>query len=242
MRFLPLAALLLAATPASAAFDEAERQEIRDEIRAYLLENPDILTEMVRLLEAEQAGAQAAADEELIVQHHDAIFEDGFSHVGGNPEGDVTMVEFLDYQCGFCRRAHPEVQTLLESDGDIRFITKEFPILGPGSELASRAAIATLITEGPEAYRKLSDALITREGEITGTSLEAVFETTGIDAEAVRAEMDSDEVTRRIAQTHALARELRIQGTPTFVIGDRMVRGYLPLEEMEAAVEAAREG
>lgn len=242
MRFLPLAALLFAATPAAAEFDEAERQAIRDEVRAYLLENPGILSEMVRLLEAEQAGAQAVADEELIARHHDAIFDDGFSHVGGNPEGDVTVVEFLDYQCGFCRRAHPEVQTLLEQDGNIRFITKEFPILGPGSELASRAAVATLITEGPEAYRELRDALMTREGEITETSLDAILEETGIDAETVRAEMNSDEVTRRIAETHMLARELGIQGTPTFVIGDRMVRGYLPLEEMENVVEAARAG
>lgn len=242
MRFLPLAALLLAATPAVAAFDEAERQAIRDEIRAYLLENPAILTEMIGLLEAEQAGAQAEADEELIARHHEAIFDDGFSHVGGNPEGDVTMVEFLDYQCGFCRRAHPEVQALLEQDGNIRLVTKEFPILGPGSELASRAAIATLIAEGPEAYRELGDALMTREGEITEAGLDALFEETGIDAETVRAEMDSDEVTRRIAEAHVLARALGIQGTPTFVIGDRMVRGYLPLEEMENVVEAAREG
>lgn len=242
MRFLPLAALLLAATPAAAEFDAAERQAIRDEVRAYLLENPGILSEMVRLLEAEQAGAQAMADEQLVASHHDAIFDDGFSHVGGNPDGDVTVVEFLDYQCGFCRRAHPEVQELLERDGNIRLITKEFPILGPGSELASRAAIATLIAEGPEAYRELGNALMTREGQITDASLDAILEEAGIDAEAVRAEMDSEEVSRRIAETHILARALGIEGTPTFVIGDRMVRGYLPLEEMENVVEQAREG
>ena len=111
--------------------------------------------------------------------HADAIFDDGFSFVGGNPEGGVTVVEFLDYQCGFCRRAHPDVAELIASDGDIRWIVKELPILGPGSELAARAAVATLIAEGPERYAALNDRLMRLEGQVDDASLDGALTETG---------------------------------------------------------------
>jgi protein-disulfide isomerase len=235
------AAVALAAPPAAAAFDDDERAAIREEVRSYLLENPEILREMIGLLEAQDAGAQAEADRAAIAAHAGRLFDDGFSFVGGNPEGDVTVVEFIDYQCGFCRRAHPEVEALVEGDGDLRIVTKELPILGPGSELASRAAVATLIAEGPDAYARLNGALLTLDGPVTDASLDAALRKTGLDPEAIRAGMDDDEVTRRLAETRALAQSLGISGTPTFVIGDRLLRGYLPLAEMEALVEAARQ-
>jgi protein-disulfide isomerase len=228
------------AAPPAAAFDEGERAAIREEIRAYLLENPEILREMIGLLEAQEAGAQADADRAAIAANDERIFDDGFSFVGGNPEGDTTLVEFIDYQCGFCRRAHPEVQALVDGDGDLRLVTKELPILGPGSELAARAAVATLIAEGSEAYARLNNALLSLEGPVTDASLDAALRDAGLEAAAIRAGMEDDEVTRRLAETRALAQSLGISGTPTFVIGDRLVRGYLPLAEMEALVEAAR--
>jgi protein-disulfide isomerase len=232
-------AMCLAAPPA-AAFDEGERAAIREEIRAYLLENPEILREMIGLLEAQEAGAQADADRAAITANDERIFDDGFSFVGGNPEGDTTLVEFIDYQCGFCRRAHPEVQALVDGDGDLRLVTKELPILGPGSELAARAAVATLIAEGSEAYARLNNALLSLEGPVTDASLDAALRDAGLEAAAIRAGMEDDEVTRRLAETRALAQSLGISGTPTFVIGDRLVRGYLPLADMEALIEAAR--
>jgi protein-disulfide isomerase len=233
-------ALGLAAPPAAAGLDEDERAAIREEIRAYLLENPEILRAMIGLLEAQEAGAQAEADRAAIAANEERIFDDGFSFVGGNPEGETTLVEFIDYQCGFCRRAHPEVQALVEGDGDLRLVTKELPILGPGSELGARAAVATLIAEGPEAYARLNGALLALEGPVTDASLDAALRDAGLDPAAIRAGMEDDEVTRRLAETRALAQSLGISGTPTFVIGDRLVRGYLPLAEMEALVEAAR--
>ena len=139
-----------AAGAQSSPFTDAEREALHAEIRSYLLANPEVLIEMIQLARAEAAG-EAAADRpaSCVAANRDAIFDDGFSWVGGNPEGSVTLVEFLDYQCGYCRKAQPEVTELLAADGDIRLIVKEMPILGPGSELAARAAIATLIAEGP---------------------------------------------------------------------------------------------
>jgi protein-disulfide isomerase len=228
------------APPAAAALPD--REALHGEIRGYLLENPEILREMVALLEEREGADRAAGDAALVADNAAALFDDGFSHVSGNPEGSLTLVEFIDYQCGFCRRAHPEVQALLDSDGDIRRITKEMPILGPGSELAARAAIATLIAEGGEAYARLGDALMTTEGAINDIALDVAMMEADLDPDAIRAAMNDEEVTRRLAETRALAQAMGISGTPTFVFEDRLVRGYLPLAEMEALVAELRAG
>lgn len=239
MRSLLAALALLAALPAAAQapMSEAERAALHAEIRGYLLEHPEILTEMIAILEARQQTVQAEQDQELVGQHAAAIFDDGFSYVGGNPEGSFTVVEFLDYQCGFCRRAHPEVMELIATDGDIRWIVKELPILGPGSELAARAAIATLIAEGPERYAALNDRLMRLQGQIDDATLDRTLVEAGLDPAAIRAAMQDAEVTRRIDETHALARALGISGTPSFVFENRMVRGYAPLAQMRALVD-----
>lgn len=227
-------------TGATAGAAGLDREALHGEIRDYLLENPGILREMVALLEEREGAERAADDAELVAAHAEALFDDGFSHVSGNPEGSLTLVEFIDYQCGFCRRAHPEVQALIEGDGDIRRITKEMPILGPGSELAARAAIATLIAEGGEAYARLGDALMTTEGAINDIALDVALMEADLDPDAIRAGMDDEEVTRRLAETRALAQSMGITGTPTFVFEDRLVRGYLPLEDMQDLVARLR--
>lgn len=232
----PIAAQSVAETGLSAA----DRAAVHEEIRSYLLENPEILTEMLAILEVKNQEAAAETDETLIAAHAMAIFNDGFSYEGGNPEGDLTLVEFVDYQCGYCRRAHPDTRALVEEDGNIRLIVKEMPILGPGSELAARAAIATLISEGPEAYIDLNDRLMRIEGQVTDPVLDATLAEAGLDPEGVRAGMDDAEVTRRIAETRGLAQALEIAGTPTFVVQGRMVRGYVPLAQMQALVDGVR--
>lgn len=174
----PLAALGLCAALAApaAAFDitamsEAERSEFRAEIRAYLMDNPEVLMEAIGVLESRQAEAQAAADGDLVAAHAAAIFDDGFSWSGGNPEGDLVMVEFLDYRCGYCRKAHDEVAALIESDGNIKLIVKEFPILGDDSLMSSRFAIATRMVAGEDAYKQVHDALISLRGGVSEASL-----------------------------------------------------------------------
>lgn len=234
--------LLTAALPGSgwAEMTAGEREEFRAEVRAYLLENPEVLNEMVALIEARQREAEAAGDVGRLAASSQAVFDDGFSFVGGNPEGDVTVVAFLDYQCGYCRRAHPDVAELVASDGGVRLIVKEFPILGPASEQAARAAISTLISAGPEAYAALNDRLLRLEGQLTDARIDATLAEVGVDPAAVRAGMDDPEVTRRIEATRALAQTLEIQGTPSFVFEDRMLRGYAPLAAMQALLAEVR--
>ncbi|MGR3497226.1 DsbA family protein [Citreimonas sp.] len=238
-------ALLSGGASAQDAFDPAtmtdsQREAFGEAVRDYLLNNPQVIMEAVSVLEERESDAQAQADEALVSNNADAIFDDGFSWVGGNPDGDITVVEFMDYRCGYCRRASPEVAQLIESDGDIRLIVKEFPILGEASMISSRFAIATQIVAGDDAYKAVHDSLMALEGDPTDAVLVRLSEALGLDAEAIMAEMDSDEVTRRIAETRALAQQLQINGTPTFVFGDQLVRGYAPLDAMQQIVEQER--
>ncbi|SFM41841.1 DsbA family protein [Shimia aestuarii] len=237
-------ALGLAASPALAfdidSMSKDERAAFRAEIRAYLLDNPEVIMEAVELLEKRNAAAEAAHDLALVQVNADAIFNDGFSWVGGNPEGDVTLVEFIDYRCGYCRKAFDEVEQLIETDGNIRMIVKEFPILGEASVLSSRYAIAVKNTLGDDEYKLAHNALITFKGDINAGSLTRISESLGFEAAPLLAAMDSAEVTEEIRQTRALAQKLQISGTPTFVLQDQLLRGYLPLDNMLALVDEKR--
>ncbi|WP_339639231.1 DsbA family protein [uncultured Sulfitobacter sp.] len=238
-----VSALALAA-PAGAMdlteLTDAERAQFRAEVRAYLMENPEVILQAVDQMQNRQAEAQMQADFDLVTANADEIFDDGYSWVGGNPEGDITLVEFLDYRCGYCKRAHGEVAKLLETDGNIKLIVKEFPILGDQSMLASRFAVATKQVAGGDAYKQLNDALMAFNGEVSLPALRRLGESFDLDVPAIEAKMDSDEVIQEITQTRALAQKLQITGTPTFVMQDEMLRGYLPYDQMMALVDEKR--
>ncbi|MEI4194907.1 DsbA family protein [Roseovarius sp. E0-M6] len=224
-----------------AQMSDAERTAFQSEIRAYLLENPEIIMEAVALLEQRQQQEQAAADSGLVSANAEAIFNDDHSWVGGNPEGDVTVVEFLDYKCGYCKRAFPEVSELIASDDNIRFVIKEFPILGDESILASRFAIATLQVAGDDAYKTIHDALMAYNGDYSEVAFQRLANTFGLDGAAIMEHMSSDEVSDAINANYALARQMDISGTPSFVMGDEMVRGYVPIDAMRAIVADQRQ-
>lgn len=243
-RFLAPVFAAALALPAAAMdlteLTDAERAQFRAEVRAYLMDNPEVIMEAVALLQNREAEAQEQADVTLVADNADAIFNDGFSWVGGNLEGDITLVEFLDYRCGYCKRAHGEVANLLKSDGNIRLIVKEFPILGEQSVVASRFAIATRKVAGDDSYKVMNDALMAFNGDITLPALRRLGVTFDLDVDAIEAMMDSDAVTQEIAETRALAQRLNISGTPTFVMKDELLRGYLPFDQMMALVNEKR--
>lgn len=231
--------------PASAlelqSMTEEERTLFRSEVRSFLMENPEVIMEAVQALEQRQADAQAQADLSLVSDNGQAIFEDGFSFVGGNPDGDITIVEFMDYRCGYCKKAYNEVEKLLATDGNIRFIVKELPILGEQSLLASRFVIAAKHVDGAQAYKDLHDALMEYNGDITLPALRRLSSTFDLDADAIEARMNDAEVTDEIAQTRELAQHLRITGTPTFVMHDEMLRGYLPYDQLRNILAEKRD-
>ena len=220
---------------------DAERAIFGAEVRAYLLENPEVIIEAVNLLEQRQAEAESMQDEELVAANLEELHNDGFSWVGGNPDGDITLVEFMDYRCGYCRRAATDVAQLLAEDGNIKLIIKEFPILGEASVLSSRFAIATRLVAGADAYKQVHDGLIEFTGEPNDVVLRRLAEGLGLDADAIMATMDAAEVNQELAQNRALAQRLKISGTPTFVLQDELLRGYLPADQMSIIVAEKRD-
>lgn len=239
------AALALGSLPAQAfdlgAMTAEERAAFGAEVRAYLMEHPEVILEAVNLLEQQQAADEANRDVAMVAANLEELHNDGYSWVGGNPEGDITLVEFMDYRCGYCRKAAPEVAKLLQADGNIRLIVKEFPILGEASVFASRFAVATKQVAGDEAYEQVHDALIEISSELNEVTLRRLTEGLSLDADAILAAMDSDAVTDELRRTRALAQNLAISGTPTFVLGNQLLRGYLPADQMKILVDEQRE-
>lgn len=220
----------------------AEKDAFRGEVRQYLLDNPEVILEAMDLLQARKAAAEQQADVDMVQANAAAIFKDAASWVGGNPQGSVTIVEFLDYRCTYCRKAYAEMEDLVKNDGDIRFVVKEFPILGDDSLISAKFAIAMRMVHGDDAYKAAHDALIALRGSPDAATLGRLAADLGYDAAEVMAKMESAEVSAVIQANRDLAGALNITGTPTFVIDATMLRGYLPEEDMQKIVDQARAG
>jgi protein-disulfide isomerase len=236
-------ATLAAATPAVAqdALTPAQKSAVDAQIRAYILENPEVLLEALAILEARREAAQAEQDSDLIASNAEALFADGFSQSFGPADADVVIVEFTDYRCGYCKAAHPLTRALVEKDGRIRLVVKEFPILGPESLFAGRAALAAA-TIDPAAYRRLNDAMMLHKGKLDAATVMRLAEEAGLDRARLEAAMAAPEIEAKLGRTQALAEALGVTGTPAFVIGDQVVRGFVQAERLAELVAAARKG
>ena len=245
---LPLATLLttacLLASPGFSGgvgeMTPAERDIFRQEVKAFLIENPDVIAEALDVLQSRQQQAEFDRDQQLLVDNAAFLFNDANSWVGGNPDGDITVVEFLDYRCGYCRKAKEAVEELVASDGNIRFVLKEFPILGEESVTSSRFAIAVLQLHGSDAYKAAHDALMTLRGAPDPETLTRLADDIGFDPAPILARMDADEVTSVLAANRALADVMSLTGTPAFAINKTLLRGYVPLDGLQAIVADER--
>lgn len=239
-----IAALLLTATPALSfdigAMTEQDKAAFGEAVREYLMANPEVLIESINVLEERRAASEVQNDVALVAANRDAIFKDGHSWIGGNPEGDVTMVEFIDYRCGYCRKFNEQVHDIVEKDGNIRLILKEFPILGPESEMASRFAVAVKQLAGDEAYVRAHDALMAMRGAPSHETLGKIATDIDVSPEEVLNTMNTESVTAVLRDNRQLAERMAIMGTPTFIIGDTLLRG-MPADGLEATISAARD-
>ncbi|MCU0903072.1 MAG: DsbA family protein [Tabrizicola sp.] len=222
------------------AMTEAERTAFREEVRAYLLDNPEVLIEAMDVLQAREEEAARIRDVQMVATHNDVIFNNPHDWVGGNPNGDITLVEFMDYRCGYCRQAYAEVEELIKTDGNIRFVVKEFPILGEASLMSAQFAIAVRQLHGDEAYASVHDTLMTLRGEPNAETLSRLASDLGLDPEPILDRMSKPEVMQVIQDNHRLAEEMEITGTPAFVLKDMVMRGYAPVEVMREFVAEAR--
>jgi protein-disulfide isomerase len=221
----------------AAEFNEGQRKEMESIIRDYLLANPDLLREMGQLLEQKERLAEDAQRKGALVSNADQIFRDGTDFVAGNPNGKVTMVEFFDYNCGWCKKGFSEVLALIESDKDLRFVLKEFPIFGGDSDYAAQAAIAAS-KQGK--YWDLHVAMFSHEGKVTKEIVDELAAALGIDMARLKKDMESPETAGILERNRNLAQSLAINGTPAFIIDDKLVPGYLPKTELASAINDVR--
>ncbi len=217
-----------------------EREALREEIRQLLLENPEIIIEALERQGEMDAAEQEASDAQLISRYGDELFADSHSWVGGNPEGDITLVEFLDYNCGYCRKSFDVLDELVETDGNIRFVIKEFPILGTNSEIAALLAVSVLQLAGDQQYKSVHDRMMAHGGPYDDGFVRDIAGLAGLDPDAVVEHIDTLTPHEVISANYELAGNMGIDSTPTFVIGNRMVRGYIPYSEMQEIVNQER--
>jgi protein-disulfide isomerase len=239
----PSAAATPAASTEAAAVSPERRREIEAVIKDYLTNNPEILLEMQTALEAKMDKLQAERTVAVIKNNATEIFHPAFSGVVGNAKGDVPVLEFFDYNCGYCRRAVADVTKLVNSEKQVRLILKELPILSKGSEEASRVALAVKM-QGPDKYWAFYRAMFGNQGQANEASALRTAEKVGVDMAKLKKDMVSPEVKKEIDDTRALAQKLGIQGTPHFLVGDRVIPGAPEnlLERMTKLVTEVQQG
>jgi protein-disulfide isomerase len=237
---LALGIVLPALAGPAAAFEASEKKEIETIVREYLLANPGILLEMQQALEEHQMTAQREQQKLTIENAKMEIFMSSKDPVLGNPDGEVTVVEFFDYNCGYCKRAMSDMITMMENDSELKFVLKEFPILGPDSEAAHRVAFAFNDLH-PEKYAEFHLRLLGFDGRATEDVAIRIATELGADETALRAEMDNPGIAARIQDTYQLANDLGINGTPAYVIGDEVVSGALGEKVLTKKVANLRE-
>jgi protein-disulfide isomerase len=241
-----LTASLLAATlflttavlpSAAGSITTDQKGEIEELIRGYLLKNPEILREMAAKLEENDKRAEDQLRAGVLKEKSAIIFRTATDPMVGNPKGDVTIVEFMDYNCGWCKKSVGEVATLVKSDPNLRVVFKEFPIFGENSEYAARAALAA---KNQGKYWELHQALFTHEGQVTSEVVDQLAETVGLKIDQMKADMTSKPIIDEIAANYELAKALNLSGTPAFIIDDIVSPGYLPLDQLQADIAKVR--
>jgi len=241
---LPILATLAAFTVARAedsGFTPAQRAEIVSILRHALATDPTILRDAVAALREDEAERKEAASRDALVQYQAALTADPADPQAGDPHGDVTVVEFYDLQCPYCRTMVPALAQLLHSDAHVRLVYKDIPVLGPGSQLGARAVLAARL-QSADGYAKLQEAIMQGSRQISEDSLRADAARAGLDWPRLRHDMADPAIAARLQTNLDLARALGVEGTPVFVIGKRMVPGAVALAELQTAVSAARAG
>ena len=233
---LALLAVCVAGTPlgsiAATEFTPSQREAIEGVIHDYLMRNPDVLIEALR-------AAEDAKSKQVLSQRHHEIFDDPATPVGGNPQGDVSLVEFFDYRCPYCKQVQPTLETLLRKDPNLRFVYKEMPVLGPSSVVAAHAALAARL-QGK--YEEFHNAMMAAKGQISDDVVYRVAGSVGLDIERLKRDMDSPEIDQAVKANLALADALDIRGTPGFVIGNHIIPGAVDLDALKDLIAESRKG
>ena len=229
---------LMPSPPAAAAeFTPEQRQAIEAIIRDFLQKNPEALLDALQTakdrMEGEAHNKAAAA---LAARHHE-VFDDPDAPIAGNPKGNASLVEFFDYRCPYCKQVEPSLEALLTEDRNLRLVYKEFPVLGPESVSAARAALAA---RKQDKYDAMHHALMALKGQIDEAAIFRVASSAGLDVERLKRDMPAPDIDRMLKANASLASALDIRGTPGFVIGDEIVPGAISLQALKGLIDTAR--
>ncbi len=232
------AVVAVGAAAAEEPFTPEKTSAIENIVREYILKNPEIIIEAARILRMRKETAARNQTRRTVLARRDELFNDPASPVGGNPQGDVTVVEFFDYQCPYCKRVLPSIQALLAEDGNLRYVFKEFPILGKASVFAARAALAA---QRQGKYLEFHMAVMPAKGKLTEAKVMRLAKTAGLDVDRLRRDMADGTIDDSIRRNLELASALNVNGTPAFVIGDTVVPGAVDIDTLRSLLARERQ-
>lgn len=240
------AAALLGLGPTAAPaqqFSDPQKTEIERIVREYLVRHPEVLQEAMMELEKRQVAADAEKQKNAVSQNAKEIFNSQHQVVLGNPNGNVTMVEFFDYNCGYCKRAMDDMLTLLKNDPNLKVVLKEFPVLGPGSVEAARVATAVRLQDkSGKKYLEFHQKLLTGRGQADKARALAVAKEVGMDVARIEKDIEGPEVRTSIQESFKLAEALGLNGTPSYVVGQNVVIGAVGLDALKEKINTTRCG
>ncbi|KAF0118624.1 MAG: DSBA oxidoreductase [Rhodospirillaceae bacterium] len=218
-------------------FDTAQTEAIERILRAYLLEHPEIIGEAVGVLQAREEAAKQATMEANLGKLRADVERDPQTPVLGNPDGDVTITEFHDYRCGYCKVAYKPLMKIIKEDGHVRLVLKDLPLLGPDSYVAAKAALAA---HAQGKYAAFLNEGMTHRGVFNAEAIEAIAKRIGLDMARFKKEMDSAAIDQQLEKNRFLAQALEIAGTPVFIIGNRMIPGAAGEQHFKELIALAR--
>jgi protein-disulfide isomerase len=233
----------IAAAPAARAqekpsvFDAEQSEAIGELVRQYILDHPEVLLEALQIYEQRQQAAAAERQQAALTAEVEALTRDPGAPVIGNPAGDVTLVEFFDYRCPYCKQMTDTLAQLIEEDPNLRLVMKEFPILSAESLMAARAALAA---QNQGKYESFHFALMEGGGGFTEDEIMAVADSVGLDVAQLQADMQDPEIEAALRRNNSLAERIGVTGTPAFVVGDTLLTGATSLEQLRALIAEAR--
>jgi len=241
VRLIAAAALaLIAVTPLHAQdFSTAQRGEIEKIIRDYIIKHPEVLQEAMSELEKRQQAAELEKARAAVKVHSTALFSSPRQVTLGNPQGDVTFVEFFDYNCGYCKRALSDMMEIMKKDPKVKVVLKEFPVLGPSSVEAAQVAVAVRMQD-PKKYLDFHQKLLMGRGQADKARAIAAAKEAGLDTARIEKDLKSEEVAKTLEESMKLAEALGLNGTPSYVIGNDVVIGAVGLATLTQKVNAAR--
>ncbi len=239
LRVLSVFALALSLLTGAVHAQEMDRPQVEKIIKEYLLEHPEVIADALQELDRREKAAAEAARLQTLTDSADVLFNSTRQVVLGNPEGSVTLVEFFDYNCGYCKRAHSDMTKLIGDDPDLKVVLKEFPVLGQGSVEAAQVAVA-VNSVAPEKYANFHETLLLGRGQANRASALAAAKEVGIDEDALLAAMATDEASQTIEEVYSLANRLGLTGTPSYVVGTEVVMGAVGYDQLREKLDAVK--